>query len=132
MVETTRLEPHDAIPDEGRHVLVFRHMGEDDPTAVVTEIVLYGDVAASAAAIGPDGHAMTLEQAVQTAEAAAKRHGLGRVFVLDRTAGKLEQEALQDHGARAFANDALEDSDPEDGEQGTDIRDRPHDAGYVK
>ncbi len=132
MVETTRLEPHDAIPDEGRHVLVFRHMGEDDPTAVVTEIVLYGDVAASAAAIGPDGHTMTLEQAVQTAEAAAERHGLSRVFVLDRTAGKLEQEALQDHGARAFANDALEDSDPEDGEQGTDIRDRPHDAGYVK
>ena len=132
MVETIRLESHDPIPDEGRHVLVFRHMGEDDPNAVVTEIVLYGDAASSAAAIGPDGHPMTLEQAVQTAHAAAARHALGRVFVLDRTAGKLEQEALHDHGARAFANDALEDSDPEDGEQGTDIRDRPHDAGYVK
>ena len=132
MVETIRLEPHDPIPDEGRHVLVFRHMGEDDPGAVVTEIVLYGDTAARAAAVGPDGHAMTLEQAVQTAQATAERHKVGRVFVLDRTAGKLEQEALHDHGGRGFADDTLEDTDPEDGERGTDMRDRPHDAGFVK
>ena len=132
MVETIRLEPHDPIPDEGRHVLVFRHMGEDDPGAVVTEIVTYGKAGTSAAAVGPDGHALDLEQAMQAAQDVAERHELARVYVLDRTAGKLEQEALHDHGARAFANDVLEDSDPEDGGQGSDIRDRPHDAGYVK
>ncbi len=132
MVETIRLEPHDPIPDGGRHVLVFRHMGEDDPNAVTTEIVLYGDAAASIAAVGPDGHAMNLEQAVRAAHTAAERHKLGRVYVLDRTAGKLEQEALHDHGAREFSNDVLDDTDPEDGVRGSDVRDRPHDAGYMK
>ncbi len=132
MVETIRLAPHDPVPDYGNHVLVLRRMGEDDPGAVVTEIVFYGPDSGTLPAITRDGHAMSLEQAVQAAEAEADRRKLSRVYVVDRTAGKLEQEALHDHGERNFTADALDDTDPEDGVKGTDIRDRPHDAGYVR
>ncbi len=132
MVETIRLGPHDPLPDAGNHALVFRRLGEDDPNAVVTELVFYGQHPATVPAIGQDGHAMTLEQSVQAAKAEAERRHLPRLYVIDRTAGKLEQEALHDHGARDFKGDTLEDTDPEDGERGTDIRDRPHDAGYAR
>lgn len=132
MVETIRLAPHDPVPDYGDHVLVLRRMGEDDPNAVVTEIVFYGAHPASVPAVGADGHAMDLDSAVQAAEAEAARRHLSRVYVVDRTAGKLEREALQDHGAREFRGDVLEDTDPEEGERGTDLRDRPHDAGFVR
>ncbi len=132
MVETIHLAPHDPVPDYGNHVLVLRRMGEDDPGAVVTEIVFYGAEGATVPAIGKDGHAMSLDQAVSAAEAEAERRKLGRVYVVDRTAGKLEQEALQDHGERNFTTDTLDDTDQEDGEQGNDIRDRPHDAGFLR
>ena len=132
MVETIRLAPHDPVPDYGNHVLVLRRMGEDDPGAVVTEIVFYGQDSATVPAVGRDGHALTLEQAVEAAEAEAARRHLSKVYVVDRTAGKLEQEALADHGGRGFAADALEDTDPEDGERGPDLRDRPHDAGFMR
>ncbi len=132
MVETIRLAPHDPVPDYGNHVLVLRRLGEDDPRAVVTEIVFYGAQGGSLPAITKDGHPMPLEQAVHLAEEEAQRRQLGRVYVVDRTAGKLEKEAVEDHGERNFAADALDDTDPEDGVKGSDIRDRPHDAGYVK
>ncbi len=132
MVETIRLAPHDPVPDYGNHVLVLRRMGEDDPGAVVTEIVFYGADSGTLPAITKDGHAMSLDQAVQAAEGEADRRKLSRVYVVDRTAGKLEQEALQDHGERNFTADALDDTDQEDGEQGNDIRDRPHDAGFLR
>jgi hypothetical protein len=132
MVETIRLAPHDPVPDYGNHVLVLRRMGEDDPGAVVTEIVFYGPDSSTVPAVGRDGHALTLEQAIAAAQAEAARRHLGKVYVVDRTAGKLEQEALADHGHRDFTGDKLEDTDPEDGEQGADIRDRPHDAGFMR
>ncbi len=132
MTETIRLAPHDPVPDYGNHILVLRRMGEDDPGAVVTEIVVYGADGGSLPAITRDGHPMSLEQAVTAAETEATRRQVPKVYVVDRTAGKLEQEALADHGARAFAGDTLEDTDPEDGVTGSDIRDRPHDAGFVR
>lgn len=126
MIETIRLEPHDPVPDYGNHALVLRRMGEDDPNAVVTELVFYG----------PDGGAAALpagklEEAVRVAQAEAERRGLAKLYVVDRTAGRLEREAIAEHG-RSFPGERLDDSDPEDGEAGADIRDRPHDAGYVR
>ncbi len=132
MPQTIRLAPHDPVPDYGDHVLVLRRMGEDDPNAVVTEIVFYGAHPATLPAVGADGHAMALEEAVRAAEAEASRRKLSKVYVVDRTAGKLEQEALHDHGSRQFAQDILEDTDAEDGVTGADIRDRPHDAGFMR
>ncbi len=127
MTETIRLAPHDPVPDYGNHALVLRRMGEDDPGAVVTEVVFYGANPSTT----PVGNA-SLEETVQAALAEAGKRGLQTLYVVDRTAGRLEREALADHGERSFAGDSLQDTDPDDGETGPDIRDRPHDAGYMR
>ena len=127
MTEVIRLAPHDPVPDYGNHALVLRRMGEDDPGAVVTEIVFYGAEGSSAPFAGSN-----LDDAVRLALEHAEKRGLKTVYVVDRTAGKLEQEALHDHGERNFTGDPLQDTDPEDGVAGADIRDRPHDAGFMR
>ena len=132
MTEIIRLSPHDPAPDGGKHGLVLRHMGEDDPNAVVTEIIFYGHDGGSTAAHKADGHAMTLEEAVHAAKAAAEKRGVKTVYVLDRTAGRLEHEVLENHGDHSFPDEKLEDTDPEDGERGVDIRDRANNAGYLR
>ena len=127
MTETIRLAPHDPVPDYGSHALVLRRMGEDDPGAIVTEVVFYG-ANASTTPVGIS----SLEDTVKAALAEAEKRGLKTLYVVDRTAGKLEREALADHGERSFVGDSLQDTDPEDGEAGPDIRDRPRDAGYLR
>jgi hypothetical protein len=47
---------------------------------------------------------------------------------VDRTAGPREREVLRHHGDHAVDIEKLADEEP--GETGTDIRDRPMDAGY--
>ena len=110
MTETIRLAPHDPVPDYGSHALVLRRMGEDDPGSVVTEVVFYGAHASST----PVGN-VSLEEAVKAALAEAEKRGLKTLYVGDRTAGKLEREALNDHGERNFTADTLQDTDTEDG-----------------
>ncbi len=132
MSKTILLAPHDPIPEPGAHGLVLRHLGEDGPVAVVTEIIFYGHDGGSTAAHKPDGTAMKLDEAIAAALAEAKKRGISIVYVLDRTRGEREQEVLRAHGLHNFANDVLSDTDPEDGEQGSDLRDRPHDAGYMR
>ncbi len=127
MTETIRLAPHDPVPDYGNHALVLRRMGEDDPGAVVTEIILYGAEGGSTPFAGDN-----LEDAVKLALQHAEKRGLKTLYVVDRTVGKLEQEALHDHGERNFTGDALDDTDQEDGQSGPDLRDRPHDAGFMR
>ena len=126
MTETIRLAPHDPVPDYGNHALVLRRMGEDDPGAVVTEIVFYG------ANGGSTPFAGSLDDAIKLALEHAEKRGLKTLYVVDRTAGKLETEALHDHGERNFTADTLQDTDTEDGVLGADIRDRPHDAGFMR
>jgi len=127
MTEIIRLAPHDPVPDYGNHALILRRMGEDDPGAVVTELVFYGpDSSSTALPPGP------LEDAVKLGLAEADKRGLARLYVVDRTAGRLEREAIADHGERNFTNDTLQDTDPEDSVTGADIRDRPHDAGFMR
>jgi hypothetical protein len=132
MTEVIRLAPHDPVPDYGNHALVLRRMGEDDPNAVVTEIVFYGPDGGSVPAVGADGHAMRLDQAVHAARAEAERRGVKTLYVVDRTAGRLEREVLRDHGDHSFPGDTLVDEDREDGVKGSDIRDRGHDAGFLR
>ncbi len=127
MTETIRLAPHDPVPDYGNHALVLRRMGEDDPNAVLIEIVFYGPHGGSTPLPGSN-----LDEAVKLALAEAEKRGLKTLYVVDRTAGKLEREALHDHGERNFTGDALSDTDAEDGVAGADIRDRPHDAGFMR
>ena len=126
MTDIQRLAPHDPAPEGGRYALVLKRLAEDSPNATVTELVFTG------AHPETRTYAGGLEDAVREAAREAERRGLSKVYVLDRTAGRLEHEALLDHGERSFQNDTLEDTDPEDGEQGTDLRDRPQNAGYMR
>ena len=51
---------------------------------------------------------------------------------MDRTAGTREQAIINRHGDHSSRDDALSDTDEEDGEQGTTILDRGHDAGFMR
>ena len=132
MAKIIYLAPHDPIPEPGAHALVLRHLGEDDPRSVVTEVIFYGQGGSRTPAHKPDGAAMTIKEAVHFAQAGAETRNVHLIYVLDRTKGPREQEVIRAHGAHNFAADILSDTDPEDGESGSDIRDRPRDAGYLR
>jgi hypothetical protein len=131
MTEIIRLGAHDPVPDYGNHALVLRRMGEDDPNAVVTEIVFYGATPTTTPAVDAKGHPMRLDEAVHAAKAEAERRHLKTLYVVDRTAGHLEREALKQHGSHNFP-DKLVDTDEADSVRGSDLRDRPHDAGFAR
>ena len=124
-VEIRRLDPHDPLP-EGRsgRVVVLRRFDEDDPRKIVTEITLTGPPGRSEAVqpVRDDGTAMSLDEAVSAARRVAESEGIGEVFVLDRTAGRLEHEIVERAGDHSFPGKALDDTDPEDGESGPDMR----------
>jgi hypothetical protein len=132
MIKTIVLAPHDPIPEPGAHGLVLRRLGEDDPVAIVTEIIFHGPDGGSTAAHKPDGAAMTLKEALAAARGMAKKRHIATLYVLDRTQGQREQEVLRAHGLHNFPADVLSDTDFEDGELGSDLRDRPHDAGFMR
>lgn len=132
MADVRRLQPHDPVPEGGRYILVLRRFGEDDPGVVLTEIISADGRAPpqARAAVQPDGSAMSLQDAVRSAQVEADRRGDALVFVVDRTAGPQEHAVLAHHGDRTIGMAHLRDTDREDGEQGSDLRDRPKDAGY--
>lgn len=124
-VEIRKLDPHDPLP-EGRsgRVIVLRRFDEDDPRKIVTEITLTGPPGRSEAVqpVRADGTAMSLDEAVSAAREVAKSEGIGQVFVLDRTAGRLEHEIVEGAGDHSFPGKTLDDTDLEDGENGPDMR----------
>ncbi len=127
MVEIRRLDPHDPLPEgRGHRVIVLRRFDEDDPRRVLTEITLTGAPGHSEVArpVGPDGTAMSLEDAVAAAQRVALTEGIGEIFVLDRTAGQLEHNVIEHAGDHSFPGKKLDDSDLEDDEKGPDMRDR--------
>lgn len=125
MTEIIRLEPHDPIPSgPGRQVVVLHRFDEDAPKLTVTQITLTGQPAETTHPVRPDGQKMTLEEAIEAATQVAASEGLSQVFVLDRTAGEREQDILQHGGDHSVHMDKLVDSDLEDGEHGSDMRDR--------
>ena len=124
-VDIRILDPHDPLP-EGRpgRVVVLRRFDEDDPRKIVTEITLTG-LPGRTEVVQPvcaDGRAMSLEEAVAAAQKVAKSEGIGQVFVLDRTAGRLEHEVVEHAGDHSFPGKTLDDMDLEDGESGPDMR----------
>lgn len=127
MTEVRRLDPHDPLPEGRAHrVLVLRRFDEDEPLKVVTEISLTGAPGQSEVAVPrqPNGDAMSLDDAIVAAQTVAESEGLSVVYVVDRTAGRLEHEVLEHRGDHSFPGESLTDTDPEDGEQGPDMRDR--------
>ena len=127
MVEIQRLDPHDPLPEgRGHRVIVLRRFDEDDPRRIVTEITLTGapGQAEVARPVGTDGSPMSLEDAVVAARKVAESEGISRVFVLDRTAGRLEHEVAEHSGDHSFPGRPLDDTNLEEGEHGPDMRDR--------
>lgn len=127
MIEIRNLDPHDAVPDgRGHRVIVIRRFDEDDPHRIVTEIILTAAHGRTETAQPheADGSSMTLDHAIAAARKVAETEGIGAVFVLDRTAGRLEHEVVEHHGDHSFPGRTLDDTDSEDGERGTDMRDR--------
>ncbi len=131
-MEIITLEPHDALPEgsgpegSGRSVLVLRRFDEDAPRDTVIELRLTGGGirAESARPTHPNGTYLQWEQAIEAGKAVAVSEKLDRVYVLDRTAGAREQDILQHGGDHSVHMETLQDTDPEDGVTGSDMRDR--------
>ena len=127
MVEIRRLDPHDPLPEgRGHRVIVLRQFDEDDPRRQVTEIILTGEPGHSEVVRPtlPNGSPISLDDAIQQARKVARSEGISQVYVLDRTAGQLEHDVVEHGGDHNFPGRKLDDTDPEDGERGPDMRDR--------
>lgn len=127
MPTLTNLAPHDPLPPgPGRCVVLLQRFDEDDPRQTVIELHLMGGGGPAEAArpVRPDGSFMALDDAARAAQAVAESEGLDTVYVIDRTAGPREQEIMAAHGDHTVGMDRLQDTDPEDGETGSDMRDR--------
>ena len=130
--ELRRLAPHDPLPERGPYVLVLRRFGEDDPAAVVTEMIIDDGRSPPRQSVMPGRDVLpaAFDAVVHQAAEAALRHHIGIVYAVDRTEGERERSVLEHGGDHSFGSARLEDTDPEDGEAGTDLRDRRRDAGY--
>ena len=133
MVETIRLSPHDPVPDHGHHALVLRHMGEDDPNAIVTEIVLYGTDGSSIAGpppgrLGDDPGGGGHRRAGRWRSNAASSVSTFWTEPQERGSRKSSRRMA----TTVFRGEILDDTDAEDGVSGSDIRDRGTDAGFMR
>jgi hypothetical protein len=126
VTEVHRLQPHDPVPESGRYLLVLRRFAEDAPRVTLTELVISDgrDPPQLTVPMGSDGAPLDFEGAVSAAQARAEREGFDRVYVVDRTAGGREQEILAHHGDHTVGMEKLDDMDLEEGERGSDLRDR--------
>ena len=126
MVQVRHHNPHDPLPEGGRTVIVLHRLDEDDPRRTVTQIMLTGRPGQGETVhpMRPDGHAMNLDEAVEAAKKVAESEGLDIVHLVDRTAGPREQEVLTHGGDHSVNMTFLDDTDMEDGERGSDMRDR--------
>lgn len=125
MTETITLAPHDAVPT-GRNVVVIRRFEEDTPGRTTTQIILTGTTEVVTHPRKPDGTAMHLDDAIRAARKVAESEGIPRIYVLDRLQGPREADILRHDGDHSVHMERLQDTDPEDGEQGPDMRDIAH------
>jgi hypothetical protein len=126
MTELHRLQPHDPVPESGRYILVLRRFAEDAPQVTLVELVISDgrDPPQLTVPVKADGTPMNFEDAVTAARAMAEREDFAAVYAADRTAGTREQEVLAHHGDHAVGMEKLDDMDLEEGERGSDLRDR--------
>ncbi len=126
MTEIRKLEPHDPVPDQGRHIVILRRFDEDDPRRVMLELLVFrgGRAPEITRPVRADGTPMTVQETLSAARNLADRERLEPIYVLDRLAGAREREILQHHGDHTVNMGELDDFDFEEGERGTDMRDR--------
>jgi hypothetical protein len=127
MVDIRRLAPHDPMPaGDELLVVVLQRFDEDEPRRTVIDIIVSRGAAGveTTHATRPDGTSASFEEALRAARTVAEREGVRLVYAIDRTAGPREQEVLRHHGDHGFAGEKLDDDDMEEGERGSDMRDR--------
>jgi hypothetical protein len=126
MVRIRKLQPHDPLPDRGRHVVLLRRFEEDDPRRIVLEMVISHGAgrAETRQALHPDGRPMSVSEALTAARALADAEKLEPVYIIDRLAGPRERDILRHHGDHSVHMGQLDDFDLEEGERGSDMRDR--------
>jgi hypothetical protein len=132
MTEIVHLQPHDPLPDYGLHCIVLKRFGEDDPNSVVTEIAFSGPDPVSLPAVHRDGSPMGLDDATRIASVECGKRGIKKLYVVDRTAGRREQEVIHHHGDHSTHSETLDDTDEEDGVTGSSLLDRKSDAGFMR
>ena len=124
-IDIVRLAPHDPIPTgPTRQVVVLHRLDEDAPRQTVTTIILTGQHDESTRPMRPDGLPMSLAEAIAAAKKVAASEDLDRVLLIDRAQGQREREILQHGGDHSIHGEGLVDIDLEDGEHGSDMRDR--------
>ena len=126
-MNTITLAPHDPLPEgTDRRVVLLRRFDEDNPDGTHVELRLEGGGRASefAQPRDNDGRPMAWDAAIGAALRVAESEQLDCIYVLDRTAGPREQVVLQHGGDHSADMAALSDTDPEDDEIGSDMRDR--------
>ena len=126
MAATRKLDPHDPIPETGRHVVLLRRFEEDDPRRVMLELLVSRghDAPELTQPVRADGTAMGVREALQLARDIADREQLPTVYVIDRLAGARERDILRHDGDHTVHMSELDDFDLEEGERGSDMRDR--------
>ena len=125
MVETRTLRPHDPLPGPPA-IVVMRRFDEDDPRRLMIETIVSHTSGAEETSrpVRADGSFMDLDEAVAAARALAQSRGLPAVHVIDRTAGPRERDIISHQGDHSIDMETLDDMDLEDGEKGSDMRDR--------
>jgi hypothetical protein len=127
MIDVTYLDAHDPLPEgHGKTLTVLHRFEEENPDRLRVELLLSGRPGRgeTITPLHTDKTPYTLDEAIAAALDVAREEGLDRIYVLDRTAGPREQDIIAHHGDHSVAMDKLSDFDIEDGERGTDMRDR--------
>lgn len=121
MSKLHRLQPHDAVPEAGRYILVLRRFAEDAPRVTLVELIVSDGLqpAQLTVPVGEDGKALDFEAAIAAAQAQAEREGFADVYAVDRASGAREKEILAHHGDHTVGMERLVDSDLEEGETGS-------------
>ena len=126
-MEQITLSPHDPLPEgPARRVVLLRRFDEDSPSGTHIELRLEGGQQGTEAVLphDPSGLPMAWDAAIEAATRVAASEQLSQFYVVDRTAGPREQIVLQHGGDHSAEMEQLSDTDTEDGETGSDMRDR--------
>ena len=125
MTEIIDLSPHAPLPD-GPALVLLRRFEEDDPRRVMIEIVALDShhTESNARMTDEGGRPPSWEDATARALRSAADARFTTLYRIDRLAGPREAEIASHGGDHSTNMEELEDTDPEDGEPGTDMRDR--------
>ena len=125
MTRIIDLAPHDPLPD-GPAIVLLRRFEEDDPRRIMIEIVALDShhTESNARLTDAGGKSPTWEDATARACKTAEDAKFPSLYRIDRLGGPREQEIAAHGGDHSTNMENLDDSDPEDGEAGPDMRDR--------